>query len=209
MTKPTITRRTRRSLSLLAALAVVAGSTVWSSSTSAQPAPPAALEFTVSPAQFESSETFTVTIEGTGCVDPNGPTDGKLTAVFWLNVGDPGDDHWLDRVIGQYDVEADGSFEGSQEVHLPSNEYEFFTLPSERLIEGICTYTWPDPTADDIVARGQQQITVVVPADHDPTSPTTAATEPSITEPSVPAVVTPLATAPSAQPVAAAPAYTG
>lgn len=198
----------RRMLRLLPILAVLAGTAAWAPSSSAQASPPATMEFTVTPDEFEADGTFTVTIEGSGCVDPDGPSERPLTAVFWLKGGAVGSDG-NDLVVGEYAVEGDGSYVGSTEVQMTVGRYDFGSLPAENLIEGICTYNWLPTDPSDIVASGQQEILVVAPPQGEtigslPPIPTTTATGPS-----APDVTTPPAAAQGAQPVASSPAYTG
>lgn len=201
----------RRRLRLLPVLAVLAGSAAWAPPTSAQPAPtPATMEFTVTPDEFVADGTFTVTIEGTGCVDPDGPAEAPLTAVFWLKGGAIGSDG-NDLIIGVYEAEADGSYAGSSEVVTTFSDRGPITANGEGLIEGFCTRNWLPTDPSDLVATGQQEITIVAPPDYVPTTSTSTSTPlTTTTEPSAPVATTPpAAAADAAQPVAAAPAYTG
>src|SRR5690606_5278284 len=135
------TRPGRKVHRLAAAVALMAGSADWASPAADAGGPPPTLQFTVSPDEFVVDATFDVTIEGTGCVDPAGPSAEPLVVAFWIKGGGVGSAP-VDFHLGDFEVNPDGSFSETVEVDMALSRFRLEDPQGAAVVEGICADSW-------------------------------------------------------------------
>lgn len=204
------TRPGRKVHRLAAAVALMAGSAAWASPAADAGGPPPTLQFTVSPDEFVVDATFDVTIEGTGCVDPAGPSAEPLVVAFWIKGGGVGSAP-VDFHLGDFEVNPDGSFSETVEVDMALSRFRLEDPQGAAVVEGICADSWFPSSPEAVLASAEVTISIVRSDDY--VAPTTSTSVigvlPTLPGSTVPADPDGTPTAPPATQVQAQPTYTG